>query len=155
MAWAGISPSSLEVNLASFPVDSYPTTPGGGGAVVNNIRLQITAGTLLTFAVNDPNVVIVDTALGPPITGLMPLFGGNFRIGVMLGPFYARAEFSSQKGTVRSYSVAAPKNAALTLFPDTQLRLSSPTLGPVVTGRPSLSILTGNTAAQTVNLEVE
>ncbi len=30
-AQAGISPSRLEVNLASFPVDGYPTTSTGGG----------------------------------------------------------------------------------------------------------------------------
>jgi hypothetical protein len=216
MAWAGISPSSLEVNLASFPVDSYPTTPTGGGATnngifpscpsnytirdciryffnnnpaygavspsnyvgqgvtgvrfmfalrggggnpagtaFNNMQLQLASGTLLTFAVNDPGGVIVDTASGPLINGLMPLFGGNFRIGVMLGPYYARAEFASQQSTVRTYIVAVPKSATLSLFPDTQLRLSDPTSGPLVTGKPSLSVRTGSAATQTVNLQVE
>jgi hypothetical protein len=37
-AWAaGIAPTRLEVNLASFPVDSYPTTSTGGGATNSGI----------------------------------------------------------------------------------------------------------------------
>jgi len=126
-----------------------------GGSTVSGISLQLAQGTLLSFLVTDPNGVIVDTASGPLVNGLIPLLGGNFRIGVMLGTFYARAEFASQQGTVRTYTVAVPSNVMLNLFADTQLQVVGQAGSPIAVGQPSITIAVGSATAQSVPLQVE
>ncbi len=125
-----------------------------GGMAVNNVALQLREGTLLTFFVSDPYGLILDTAAGPSVNGLIPLYGGNFRIGVMLGPIYARAEFASQQGTVRSYTVTVPKNVSLDLIADTSLLITAATGAAVPIRQKGFLIPTGNGSAQTVRLSV-
>ena len=84
----------------------------------------------------------------------MPLYGGNFRIGVMLGPIYARAEFASQQGTVRTYTVAVPRDVTLDLIADTSLLVTAGTGATVPLRQEGFSIAIDDSAAQVVNLDV-
>jgi len=126
-----------------------------GGSAVRNVTLQFSEGTLLTFQVSDPSGVIVDRASGPVVNGRIPLSGGNFRIGVMLGTYYAQAKFASQQGAVRTYTVAVPKQVTVALFADTQLDVSTPIGAPVATETASILIPTLDSAGQTIYLRVE
>jgi hypothetical protein len=118
------------------------------------VALHLREGTLLTFLVGDPSGAIRDTASGPPVDGRLPLSGGNFRIGVMLGPIYARAEFASQQGTIRTYMVAVPKNAALDLIANTSLAIAAASGAPIPARQKGFTIPIGDGPVQTVNLAV-
>ncbi len=124
------------------------------GQTLSGVTLRIVEGTLLIFRVRDVRAVIQDTAAGPPVNGRLPLFGGNFRIGITAGTRYAQGNFVSQIGAVRSYTVAVPKFATVRLFLDTPLTVLGP-LGQVLEARaPSLPITTTGQAELAIDLEV-
>jgi hypothetical protein len=126
-----------------------------GGSAIRNVTLQLSEGSLLNFQVSDPNGVIVDRASGPVMDGRLPLSGGNFRIGVMMGGYYGRAEFVSQGGANRTYEVAVPKGVTVALFADTELRVSTQIGAPVPAEELSIVIPTADAAGQTIHLQVE
>jgi hypothetical protein len=132
-----------------------PVVQAAAGGAVANVALQLAEGTLVTFRVSDPSGVIRDTASGPPVNGRMPLSGGNFRIGVMLGPYYARAEFASQSGVARTYTVAVPQNVSLVLIADTSLQVATAYGGAVPAREMGFSINVGGSSEQVVDLTVE
>ncbi|HEX5431203.1 MAG TPA: carboxypeptidase-like regulatory domain-containing protein [Bryobacteraceae bacterium] len=83
--------------------------------------LGLTDGTLLLFAVDDPNGHIRDLADLPVLDGLLPLTGENFRLGVMVGSRYVLAQLVSRSGGSRQYEVAVPKGATAKVMLDTSL----------------------------------
>jgi hypothetical protein len=125
------------------------------GGAVNNVALQLTSGVLLTLLVSDPNSVIQETAPNTLVNGLLPLYGGNFRIGVMLGTIYARAQLASQQGTTRTYTVAVPQNVSLDLIADTSLLATAASGATVPNQQKGFSIPIGGSSAQVVNLTVQ
>jgi hypothetical protein len=125
------------------------------GGAVSNVALQLTTGVLLTLLVSDPNSLIQETAPSTLVNGLLPLSGGNFRIGVMLGTIYARAQLASQQGTVRTYTVAVPQNVSLDLIADTSLLVTAASGAAVPNQQKGFSIPIGEGSAQVVNLAVQ
>jgi hypothetical protein len=123
--------------------------------VFTDAVLRVSEGSLLVLRVSDPNGRIQDTAASPPLNGRLPLAGGNFKVGIMAGGRYARANFVSQQGVVRSYVVAVPKTAFLQLFLNTTLRASLPTGESVEVDRPAVPISVTGQAQLFVDLEVQ
>lgn len=123
------------------------------GQAVTNILLKAVNGTLLVFNVSDPQGLIQDTGAGPLVNGLIPLSGGNFRIGVVAGGPYARAQFMSVQNGIWKYAVAVPKYSLLQLFVDTPLQIFKS--GAVAAGQPSLPIVVNGQAELDVDLQVQ
>jgi hypothetical protein len=140
--------SSCEWELASL-------VQLAAGQTLSGISVTVSIGSLLTILVSDPNGRIQDAASGPIVNGLIPLSGGNFKIGVMTGIHYVAANFVSQTGIVRSYSVAVPKTGSFKLLVSTSLKVLSPVGQAVAIGSPDIPILPSGQAQVFVNLAIQ
>lgn len=117
--------------------------------------MSVTRGTQLIFQVNDPNSLIQDIASNTTAGGLIPLSGGNFKIGAMAGDRYYRANPLSQTGTIHTYSMAAPLGVTLRLFVSSSLGIVSSDGTAIETEAPSQAISVTEQPQQVVNLTVQ
>ncbi len=126
------------------------------GADITDVTFQVVEGTLVTFFVTDPLSRISDFSDLLNRQSRIPLSSGNFRVGIIAGTRYTRAEMSARTANGRQYQVAIPRDVTVRVALDTTLNVVDCQTGLSAvwpsTGRP---IVPAGQPEVTVSLEVQ
>lgn len=147
-------PQPTDLGSCEWGKGAYSVQIANAQAVAN-ISISVTSGTQLVFQVSDPNSLIQDVAPNTTVGGLIPLSGGNFKIGVVAGGRYYRANPLSQTGTLHTYAVAVPTGVTLRLFVSSSLGVVSSDGTAIATEAASQAISITEQPQQIVSLTVQ
>jgi hypothetical protein len=111
------------------------------GATVGGVVMRLQDGIRLVFQISDPYNRIIDLADFPVVNGRLPLTGGNFRIGVMVGTRYVRGRLVARSNGMRQYSVAVPNGSVARVMVETSLQVQGVPSQPIpLTGPNTIQI---------------
>jgi hypothetical protein len=128
--------------LRSCEWTQLPTTVTlSAGQSVSGVNLRVRDGVLITFQVNDPSGHVQDLADFPIIDGRLPLYGGNFRLGIVVGTRYVPAQLISETSGTRQYEAAVPNGVAAKVMLGTTLSVQGvPATAIVVAGQTTIQL---------------
>jgi hypothetical protein len=160
------APSSGTYYLCAYGVraDQLATCEWSGGEApvsvqagqsADNVGFMILTGTLVTFNVSDPNHRIVDLSEVPTASGLLPLSGSTFSLGVFSGPSYKRATLLSTTPSGRVYQIAVPAMGHPRVFLDTRLQVTDSSGTSLPIGKPGEPLDVGSQSSISIALMVQ
>ncbi len=99
--------------------------------------------------------MIQDTAPPTLVGGFIPLSGGTFKIGVMVGTKSFRANPVASSGTIHTYAVAVPIGSVVQMFVSSPLNVTTSSGVAIPTEVPSQLLQVSAQPQQTVGVTVD